>query len=81
LELYRNNEYDLVLSDIGLPDGSGIELVQKMKGIKDVPAIALTGFGTEEDMFRSQQTGFLHHLTKPIDIQHLRAAIQRFAKE
>jgi PAS domain S-box-containing protein len=81
LELYRRNEYDLVLSDIGLPDGSGIELVQKMKGIRDVPAIALTGFGTEEDMLRSQQTGFLHHLTKPIDIQHLQAAIQRFAKE
>ena len=51
-----------------------------MKGIKDVPAIALTGFGTEEDMLRSQQTGFLHHLTKPVDIQHLQAAIQRFAK-
>lgn len=80
LELYCRNEYDLVLSDIGLPDGSGIELVQKMKGIKDVPAIALTGFGTEEDMLRSQQTGFLHHLTKPVDIQHLQAAIQRFAK-
>jgi DNA-binding response OmpR family regulator len=53
LELYRRHEYDLVLSDIGLPDGSGIELVQKMKGTKDVPAIALTGFGTEEDMLCS----------------------------
>jgi PAS domain S-box-containing protein len=80
LDLYRSNEYDLVLSDIGLPDGSGIELLQQMKGLKDVPAIALTGFGTEEDMLRAQQTGFLHHLTKPVDIQHLQAAIQRFAK-
>jgi CheY-like chemotaxis protein len=43
LELYRRNEYDLVLSDIGLPDGSGIELVEKMQGLKNVPAIALTG--------------------------------------
>jgi PAS domain S-box-containing protein len=80
LDLYRRKEYELVLSDIGLPDGSGIELVQKMKEFKDVPVIALTGFGTEEDMLRSQQTGFLHHLTKPVDIQRLQAAIQRLAK-
>jgi PAS domain S-box-containing protein len=80
LELYRGNQYDLVLSDIGLPDGSGIDLVQKMKEIKDVPAIALTGFGTEEDMLLSEQTGFILHLTKPVDIQHLQAAIQRFGK-
>jgi CheY-like chemotaxis protein len=80
LELYRGNQYDLVLSDIGLPDGSGIDLVQKMKEIKDVRAIALTGFGTEEDMLLSEQTGFILHLTKPVDIQHLQAAIQRFGK-
>jgi PAS domain S-box-containing protein len=80
LDFYRSNQYDLVLSDIGLPDGSGIELVQKMKGIKEVPAIALSGFGTEEDILRAQQTGYLHHLTKPVDIQQLQAAIQRFVK-
>jgi CheY-like chemotaxis protein len=51
-----------------------------MKGIKNVTAIALTGFGTEEDMLRSQQTGFILHRTKPIDIQHLQSAIERFAK-
>jgi DNA-binding response OmpR family regulator len=77
LELYRRRKYDLVLTDIGLPDGSGIELVQKMKEIKDIPAIALTGFGTEEDIVNSQKTGFSRHLTKPVNVQQLKAAIDR----
>ena len=76
-ELYRRRKYDLVLTDIGLPDGSGIELVQKMKEIKDIPAIALTGFGSEEDIVNSQKTGFIRHLTKPVNVQQLKAAIDR----
>ena len=77
LELFRQQEYDLVLSDIGLPDGSGFDLIQKMKQIRDVPAIALTGFGTEEDVLRSQRSGFCRHLTKPVDFQQLKEAIGR----
>ena len=77
LELFRQHDYDLVLSDIGLPDGSGIDLIQKMNEIRDVPAIALTGFGTEEDILRSQRSGFFRHLTKPVNFQQLEEAIGR----
>ena len=77
IELYRRKKYDLFLSDLGLPDGSGIELLQKFKEIRAVPAIALTGFGMEEDIVRSQESGFFSHLTKPVNFKQLRELINR----
>lgn len=77
LGLYRQRDYDLVLSDIGLPDGNGLDLVRKMKETRDVPAIALTGFGTEEDIVQSQKSGFVRHLTKPVNFQQLKEAIEQ----
>ncbi len=76
LEAYRQRDYDLVLSDIGLPDGSGIDLVEKIKEIRDVTAIALTGFGTENDIVQSQKSGFVRHLTKPVSFQKLKETIE-----
>jgi signal transduction histidine kinase len=72
---------DLVISDIELPDGSGLELMREMGGDGGVPGIAMSGFGSEEDVQLSQQAGFAIHLTKPIDIARLDAAIQQFAAE
>ncbi len=74
--------FDLVLSDIGLPDGSGLDLVRALRAGSvqpDVPAIALTGFGMETDVARAREAGFDAHLTKPIDFGRLGAAVRTLA--
>ena len=69
---------DLVVSDIGLPDGTGLDLMRQIRAARgDLPAIALTGFGTEEDIEQSRQAGFAAHMTKPIDFTHLEALIRQ----
>jgi PAS domain S-box-containing protein len=71
---------DLVLSDLGLPDGSGVELMQALHQRYGVRGIALSGYGMEEDIRRSLEAGFDRHLTKPINLQALQAAIQETAR-
>ena len=58
---------DLIVSDLGLPDGSGLNLLALLRQIRDVPAVALSGYGMEEDVTKSRAAGFNEHLTKPID--------------
>jgi PAS domain S-box-containing protein len=74
------DEFDLIVSDIGLPDGSGLDLMRQVVARRGpVPAIALTGYGMEEDIRRSQEAGFTAHLTKPIDFAKLEAMIRQVA--
>jgi PAS domain S-box-containing protein len=80
LEKERDGEFGLVVSDIGLPDGSGLELMKKVVARRgNVPAIALTGYGMEEDIRRSREAGFTAHMTKPIDFTKLEAMIRQVA--
>ena len=72
-------DYDLVVSDIGLPDGTGLDLMRTLKLRHDVPGIALTGYGMEEDILKSRQAGFVAHLTKPLDFAKLDAMIRKVA--
>jgi CheY-like chemotaxis protein len=74
-------DYDLVVSDIGLPDGSGLELMRTIRLRHDVPGIALTGYGMEEDVRKSREAGFVAHLTKPLDFAKLDAMIRRVWSE
>ena len=67
---------DLVLSDLGLPDGTGLDLMAELHGRYGVKGIALSGYGMEEDVRRSLEAGFARHLTKPINLQALQTAIQ-----
>jgi PAS domain S-box-containing protein len=69
--------FDLLLSDIELPDGDGLELMRELKATRAMPGIAMSGFGAEEDLRLSREAGFLDHLTKPIDLNRLNAAIRR----
>ena len=59
-------KFDLLVSDIGLPDGSGLDLMKEMSGHGDLRGVALTGYGMEDDVARSRAAGFRVHLTKPI---------------
>jgi CheY-like chemotaxis protein len=75
LRIADEEEFDILLSDIGLPDGSGLELLRRIRQVRNVPALALSGFGMDEDLERSRDAGFSDHLTKPVSIDRLQAAI------
>lgn len=70
---------DLVISDLGLPDGSGIDLMPELRGRYGLKGIALSGYGMEEDLQRSLEAGFEMHLTKPIAPQTLADALSKVA--
>ncbi|MFL6567615.1 MAG: ATP-binding protein [Chthoniobacterales bacterium] len=68
-------EFDLLVSDIGLPDRSGYELMEQLHAQKRMRGIALSGFGMENDVNRARQAGFAEHLTKPINFERLEEVI------
>jgi CheY-like chemotaxis protein len=78
-KLAEANGYDLVISDIELPDGSGLDIMRGLKRSHPTPGIALSGFGTVDDVALSLEAGFAEHLIKPIDVRKLDAAIARVA--
>jgi PAS domain S-box-containing protein len=73
--LAQAKEFQLLISDIGLPDGNGYDLMLELKKVHPVKGIALTGYGMEQDVNRSQDAGFVAHLTKPVGIQSLEVAL------
>ena len=77
LRIAMQQPFDILLSDIGLPDGTGLELLKRIRSIREVPALALSGFGMDEDIERSREAGFSDHLTKPVSIDRLQAAIEQ----
>jgi signal transduction histidine kinase/CheY-like chemotaxis protein len=76
VEKVRTQDFDLLISDIGLPDRSGYELMREVRLNKDLPGIALSGFGTEQDINQARSAGFSEHLTKPINFERLEETIQ-----
>jgi signal transduction histidine kinase len=77
----QGGRFDLVVSDLGLPDGSGLDLMRELAGRYGLKGIALSGYGMEEDVQRSREAGFSKHMTKPVDLQALKAAILAAAEE
>jgi two-component system CheB/CheR fusion protein len=75
LEKARGNGFDVIVSDIGLPDGDGYTLIRELRRDLSTPAIALSGYGMDEDVRRSREAGFDDHLTKPVDIRRLNDVI------
>jgi PAS domain S-box-containing protein len=80
MSLLERETFDMLISDIGLPDGSGYELVQRVHERVRLPAIAVSGYGMVEDMERSKATGFDEHIVKPLDIGQLDKAIRRLSQ-
>ncbi|HEV8185286.1 MAG TPA: ATP-binding protein [Chthoniobacterales bacterium] len=76
VERAEAGDFDLLISDIGLPDRSGYELMQELHASKGLRGIALSGFGMENDVNRAREAGFSEHLTKPINFDRLEQAIQ-----
>jgi CheY-like chemotaxis protein len=77
LEAVAETAFDLLISDIGLPDGTGFQLIETVRKKSATPAIAISGFGMEEDVAQSKLSGFDAHLTKPVNFHNLEAAIRR----
>jgi signal transduction histidine kinase len=77
METAARNKFDLLISDIALPDGSGMDLMMQLRAISNIPGIAISGFGNNGDIERSLRAGFSEHLIKPIRLDDLEAAIER----
>jgi signal transduction histidine kinase len=68
--------FDLLISDIGLPDGSGCDLLEELRAVQPgLPGIALSGYGMDDDLARSRVAGFAEHLIKPVGLDLLEVAI------
>jgi CheY-like chemotaxis protein len=78
MELAKSQTFDILISDLGLPDGSGLEVMRCLRRSQpNLKGIAISGFGMDSDIQRSREVGFAEHLTKPIDSLMLEAAISR----
>jgi DNA-binding NtrC family response regulator len=72
---------DLMICDVGLPDGSGLDLMRELKERAGLRGICMSGHGSEEDVRRSISAGFAAHLIKPIDVPRLESLIEEVAAE
>jgi len=77
LDLAGTADFDILISDIGLPDGNGLQLVQSIHERQPIPAIAVSGYGAESDRQQSRDAGYSEHLVKPIDSKRLVETIER----
>jgi signal transduction histidine kinase/CheY-like chemotaxis protein len=76
LEAAAADEFDLLISDVGLPDGTGLDLMKELLARRPIKCIALTGYGMDADVRRTREAGFGRHLTKPVSFPDLQRAIQ-----
>lgn len=81
LAALAQDPYDVLISDIGLPDGDGWELMRRLRNRRPVYAVALSGFSMSADCARSRQVGFRHHLVKPYGIEQLPSVLREAARE
>jgi PAS domain S-box-containing protein len=79
IELAEGKRFDLLISDIGLPDGSGMDIMRHLRQSQPIRGIALSGYGLEDDLRRSAEAGFAQHLTKPINVHTLREIVMKIA--
>ena len=76
LEVLAHEAIDLLLSDIGLPDGTGYELMERAKALQPLTGVAFSGFGMIEDIARALDCGFAYHMVKPLNIEQLESVLR-----
>jgi|GEM_PF-504546 len=84
LGLANKHPFDLVISDISMPEMDGYQLLQNLRALDrmaNVPAIALTGYGRRSDVDRASKEGFAEHLTKPLDLEKLLESVRKLTKK
>ena len=81
LEILNRESIDVLLSDIGLPDGTGCDLMQRAKALQPLTGIALSGFGMAEDIERAFESGFAHHMIKPVSFEQLESILHRMTSK
>jgi CheY-like chemotaxis protein len=79
LDMINSKEFDVVLCDIALPDGTGYDIVAEAKRKRPVKAVALSGFAAHNDIERGKKAGFDFHLAKPVDFHELRSLLGQIA--
>ena len=84
LRIAEENEFDVILSDISMPEMDGFEFLQRLRkidGRENVPVVAITGFGRSDDIARARAAGFYSHLTKPLNLKALAEVLQQLTNE
>ncbi|MFP4007337.1 MAG: response regulator [Spirulinaceae cyanobacterium] len=84
LQLYTEQSPDIIVSDIGMPEVNGYDLIQILRdrspnGKLPIPAIALTAYARQEDVNQALEAGFVAHLPKPINITQFTSTLVKFA--
>jgi PAS domain S-box-containing protein len=77
LDAAGREEFDLLISDLGLPDGSGLDVMREVKGKYGIEGIAVSGYGTDEDLRQSREAGFQRLITKPVTVGRLEEAVRQ----
>ena len=72
LNAFAAERFDAVITDLGLPDGSGLDLMREIQRQRPVPGIALSGYGMEEDLRQTKEAGFFAHLAKTVNLDQVR---------
>ena len=76
---FSAERFDAIISDLGLPDGSGLDLMREIQRQRPVPGIALSGYGMEDDLRQTKEAGFFAHLVKPVNLDQLRHLLAQLA--
>jgi signal transduction histidine kinase len=79
LEAAGEEPFDLVVSDVGLPDATGYDLMRQLRERYGLVGIAMTGYGMDEDIRRGREAGFVEHIVKPVSVERLEEVLRKFA--
>jgi CheY-like chemotaxis protein len=78
---FAAHDFDCLISDLALPDGTGHELLRALRSRAPIPGIAISGSGEDADIQEAHAAGFARHFTKPLDIEALQRALLEVATE
>lgn len=77
LRQIENSDYDVIISDLSLPDGTGFEFIERLRQQRQTPVIAITGLARQGDVDKCEAAGFIAHISKPVTVQQLRQTLSR----